>query len=100
MFPQSFSSTATPQGYALRLSSLLDPEEGQVLREVDRRRLWQPIAEAGRPGQGVTLLRDRPLLERLRTLEAAQRRDDRGPHRRERQRTERLRGAERSDGKR
>src|SRR4051794_8288503 len=98
MFPHIFSSTGTSQGYALRMSSLLNPQEGEVLGEVDRGRLRQLVADADRPVQGVILLRDRPVLEGLRALEAAQRGDDPRPHRGERQRAERLRSAQRPDG--
>src|SRR5262249_45423025 len=78
MFPHSFSST--PQGYALQASYLLDPEEGEVLGEVDRSRLRKLVAKTGRPVQSVVLLQDRPALEGLRALEAAQGGDDRTPH--------------------
>src|SRR5262249_5520480 len=96
MFPHSFSST--PQGYALQASCLLDPKEGEGLGEVDRSRLRKLVAKTGRPVQGVVLLQDRPALEGLRALEAAQGSDDRTPHLGQRQRAERLRGAERADG--
>ena len=98
MFPHIFSSTGTPQGYALRVSSLLNPQEGEVLREVDRGRLRQLVAEADRPVEGVVLLPDRPVVERLRAPEAAKCGDDRRPHRCERQCAERLGGAERPYG--
>ena len=81
-------------------SSLLDPQEGKVLREVDRRRLRELVAEADRLVEDDVLPRDRPALEGLRALEAAQRGDDRRPHRRERQGAERLRRPERPDGER
>ena len=54
--------------------------------------------EADRPVLGVSLLPDRPPLEGLRALEAAQGCDDPRPHLGEGQGAERLRGAERPDG--
>src|SRR6185312_7844096 len=79
-------------------AALLDSEEGEVLREVDRRRLRQLVVEADRPVLGVSLLPDRPPLEGLRALEAAQGCGDHRPHLGEGQGAERLRGAERPDG--
>jgi hypothetical protein len=79
------------------MRALLQLQKWEILREVDRGRLGELVAEADCSVQGVVLLHDRPALEGLCAFEAAQGCDDRRPNDGQGQGAERLRGLEGPD---